>query len=392
MYTRLNNFLLVSLVTIGLIYMLVQWKSLNRSAFLNRSWPVLVFFGLSILAAFRTFNVQSFKLLENHWSLLFVPIVMLVNNNLYHEYRRKAFLSLLWGCIVTLSICNFNHFYQMASLKVPLNQWFLPSHFGHGFTEIADTHPAYLSLFVVTSILFLIQDRGFSKLLKYFLLILLLFGLVQLTSKIALILFLLFLLYVAVDRIKKHRRQSTVLVIGLVTCALAFLLFGSNYVQNRMFFVDTIFDEKRIERWEVSYEIFKENPFLGVGYGKINEERKRKYLEGNYPLAAERDLNAHNQFLEFLSIDGALGGFGYAISLGFLFLLSIKSRDHLFTFVFFAFILGNLTESMMVRIKGIEYFAIFASLFLCSQKSREEFINSSEFRNWSNDGNELKAM
>ena len=134
-----------------------------------------------------------------------------------------------------------------------------------------------------------------------------------------------------------------------------------------MFSVDAILDEKRVQRWEVSYQIFKENPFIGVGYGKIETVRKEKYREGGYSLAEANELNAHNQFLEYLSINGAIGGFVYAIALGFLFLFSIYKRDHLFTFVFFAFFLANLTESMMVRIKGIEYYAIFTTLFLCSQ-------------------------
>ena len=137
-----------------------------------------------------------------------------------------------------------------------------------------------------------------------------------------------------------------------------------------MFSVDSVLDKKRIERWEVSYQIFKQEPLLGVGFERIEQIRKEKYSLGGYDLAKENDLNAHNQFFEYLSVNGAVGGFVYVISLGFLFLMSSYTKDHLFSFIFFVFILANLTESMMVRIQGIAYFAIFASLSMASSSIR----------------------
>lgn len=366
MFTRLNNTLLILFIVLGLVEIVIMKNRIGISNFLFKSWPVIVFFGLSLLASFRTFDLQALKFLENHWSLLFIPFVMLTNAHGYHSKRRELFIALLTGTTLTLLICNVNHVLEMISNKIAFVNWFNQEYFGHEFTQIADTHPIYLGLFVITSILFLIQDTKLKKWVKILLLTILLAGLFQLMSKVTLLLFVLFLLYVGVVSLKKYKQQSMVLIMGLAICAFVLFVFGKDYMKNQMFFVDTIIDEKRIERWEVSYEIFREHPFIGVGYGKIDQIRKEKYIEGDYPLAAANDLNAHNQFLEYLSIDGAIGGFAYAISLVFLFLLSVQRRDHLFTFVFFAFILANLTESMMVRIKGIEYFAIFASLFLCS--------------------------
>lgn len=368
MYTKLNNIFLAIFICIGILEILLSRKKLDVRHFLFTSLPVLVFFGLSLLASFRSFDIQALKYLENHWSLLFIPFVMLTNASEYHSRRREIFLALLTGTALTLLICNVNHALEMLSNGIAVDKWFNGEFFGQEFTNIADTQPAYLSLFVVTSILFLIQDNVFIKWLKYVLLGILLIGLLQLTSKIALLLLLLFLLYMISYYLRKRKQQSIVLITGLLICAFVFIVFGAKYMKGQLFFVDSFLDEKRIERWEVSYEIFKENPLIGVGYGNIDVVRMEKYLEGNYSLAAENELNAHNQFLEYLSIDGAIGGFVYAIALAFLFFLSIERKDHLFTFVIFAFILANLTESMMVRIKGIEYFSIFATLFLCSIK------------------------
>lgn len=366
MYTKINNVLLVVFVVLDLIEFAFNKRRTENIRQFFVGWPVVAFFGLSVLASFRTFDFQALKFLENHWSLLFIPFVMLTNAQEYHSRRREIFLALLTGTTLSLLICNVNHVMEMLSNGIAFDKWFNGEFFGQEFTNIADTQPAYLGLFVVTSILFLIQDDVIIKWLKYVLLGFLLIGLFQLTSKIALLLFLLFLLYMVSYNLKKRKQQSIVLISGLFICAFAFIVFGAKYMKGQLFFVDSFLDEKRIERWEVSYEIFKENPLIGVGYADIDQARMEKYLEGDYSLAAENELNAHNQFLEYLSVDGAIGGFVYAIALAFLFFLSIERKDHLFTFVIFAFILANLTESMMVRIKGIEYFSIFASLFLCS--------------------------
>ena len=86
----------------------------------------------------------------------------------------------------------------------------------------------------------------------------------------------------------------------------------------------------------------------------------------NFKTAANRNYNAHNQFMESLSTNGLIGGLIYFLVLGFLIVRSIQNKEYLFSAIFLIFIIVNLTESMLVRIKGIEFFAIFSSLFLTS--------------------------
>ena len=365
MYTKINNILLVIFIIFGFLDIITTRKKVNLKVFLLNGWPVLVFFCLAAFAAFRNFDFQVFKYLENHWSLIFVPFIILTNRKEFLSRQNHVFLSLLWGTVLTLLICNINHVVQMFKAGLPMMEWYGKGFNSHNFTEIADTHPAYLSLFVITSILFLIQNDKLHNNSKTIISIVLFLGLFQLTSKLGFLLSFSFLFYVVVHRFKKQSQKSTILVFGLIISFAVFLTLGGKYMKGSMFFVNNVLDEKRIERWEVSYEIFQENPLTGVGYREIDEIRRNKYHEKKYSLAAANELNAHNQFLEYLSINGFFGGFFYAISLGFLFLLSVQKKDYLFAFIFFVFVLANLTESMMVRIKGIEYFTVFASLFLC---------------------------
>ena len=61
------------------------------------------------------------------------------------------------------------------------------------------------------------------------------------------------------------------------------------------------------------------------------------------------------------------------ISMAYLLLASLKYKDLIYIFIFGAFIVSNMTESMLVRIKGIEFFALFTSLFLCEMMSKGKY-------------------
>ena len=369
-FIRINNFLLVAWILLCVSEILFISRKWNLKRILVFGWPILAFFVLSLLGAFRTLDFGTLKYLENDLALLFVPVLILAKAESFNERRRMAFLSLVWGTAVTLVV------YIAASLYIAFKEGRWIQTLGEAenlapkFIATLDIHPAYLALFVVTSILFLIQDKGVRKAPKYFAIAFFLLGLFQLTSKIALLLFVLFIFYVLVTTIKNNTYQKLVLAVGILFSTLVFWFFGSQYMNGTMFSVDSVLDKKRIERWEVSYQIFKEDPLFGVGFEKIDQVRKEKYSLGGYDLAEENDLNAHNQFFEYLSVNGAIGGFVYVIALGFLFLISSYTKDHLFSFIFFVFILANLTESMMVRIQGIAYFAIFASLAMASASQR----------------------
>jgi hypothetical protein len=96
--------------------------------------------------------------------------------------------------------------------------------------------------------------------------------------------------------------------------------------------------------------------------------RINKYEEYGDLVAAKKGYNAHNQMLEYISVNGLIGGVIYIGVFGYLLGKSLKTKNYLFLFIIISFFVANLTESMMVRIKGIEYFSIFISLFLLNNK------------------------
>jgi O-antigen ligase len=366
MFMRLNNWALGVFLALGLLNLFLGKQKLTNKALLQ-AWPVLVFLLLAVLGAFygATFS-EGLKLMEKFWSLLLIPLIFLTDKDYYSRRIPKVFQSLMWGSVVTVLLCYLNVVYEMISRSEPMSYFFRWRHLGHQFTEIADTHPTYLGLFCVTSIFFLLKTKPLTSKIRYGLVIFLLVGLFQLASRMALFLVLFFWILMVIENAKNQKKALALLVLTIVGSMVVLNTFGSEYIKYRLFTTDSLMEDRRFKRWQASYEIFKENPFMGVGSKNVESIRHDKYVDYGFEVAARDDLNAHNQFLEYLSRNGAIGGFVYVLTIGYLFFLSIAQSDRLFTFLFLAFILANLTESMMVRIKGIEYYALFASLFLCA--------------------------
>lgn len=372
MYIKLNNYLLAAFLAVGLVGLVIKAENRENARRLAIAWPVLTFFLLAVLACIRSWSAESFQYLERYWSLVLIPLVLIADAPTFYAKRRSIFLALAYGTLFTLILCYGNVFWNMYVNSEPINHIYLPKYVGSQFTEFADTHPAYLGLFALTSIVFLLNDTSLPKTERIPHIILLILGLFQLAGRTALLLLLVLFVFLLVIFVKKYLWQVLVLFAGIAIITIVFMNYGSPYMSKRLFSIESYTDNNRIARWEVSYDIFRENPVFGVGYDKVREMRKTLYDERNLPFGREGDYNAHNQFLEYLSTNGAIGGFIYVVSLVFLLLLSLYKKDLLFVFLFAAFLIANMTESMMVRIKGIEYFAIFATIFLCGLTSEDQ--------------------
>ncbi|MBT8314583.1 MAG: O-antigen ligase family protein [Maribacter sp.] len=366
MYMRVNNILLGIFISWAVLDNIINGRYSGIRTMFLRGLPILVFFFLAIVGAFRSFSLENLSYLEKYWSFLLLPIALLPDLEACAVRKRSLFIALTWGCLATLLICYTNVVWEIISREEPASYFFRWRHIGHQFTEIADTHPTYLAMFIVTSICFLAQDRKSSYTMKSIVIPILILSLYQLASRMALIILALLLIFIIVQWLRKNKWQLAAVLFGLVFGGLLVFYYGSDYLKQRYFSKESIMNDRRIARWEVSYDIFKEYPVWGVGFKEIKPLRKEGYLTYGFTHAASEDFNAHNQFLEYLSTQGVVGGFVYGVSMMYLFLLAVYQRDLLFAFIFFAIIVANLSESMLVRIKGIEYLALFGTLFICS--------------------------
>jgi O-antigen ligase len=217
------------------------------------------------------------------------------------------------------------------------------------------------------------MESSYKKWAKIVICFILLLGLIQLASRTALICTLLMGVILLWSRIKTHWKE---IAIGFGVFALIGLLFintASSFMKERLISFQNIENDQRLSRYKVSYDIFTEYPVFGVGFANKETVRKEKYLENNFITAAEERYNAHNQLLEYLSVNGIIGGIIFLGVFGYLLFMAWRKRQFLFFWALVLFFIANLTESMLVVIKGIEFFAITVSLLIILNKKEKSF-------------------
>lgn len=371
MYTRLNNILLGLFIIFSFVIAFRGGYKLQLSS-LKQFFPVLVFFLLALIASITDSASEFIKQLERYFAFLLIPITFSLLRIEKEKLIKHSFWGLTIGCIATLMICYFNTFYEIIVFEEPLSYFLRWRHLSHRFTEVAGTHPAYLGLFICASSFFLlVAENKLNRKFKILILIFFFFGLLQLAARVAIIIyFILFLIYF-ISHVKNNYKYAVAIVILILITSIFYFSKGSSYYKERFFSYNTIVEDSRFKRLEASFTVFLNEPFFGAGFNSIDEKRVSEYRKFDDDVAVKKAYNAHNQFLEFLSINGIIGGLSYLCVFIFLIIKSYKQKNYLFLLVISSFFVANFTESMMVRIKGIEYFSIFVSLYLMQNSKND---------------------
>ncbi|RLD57274.1 MAG: hypothetical protein DRJ05_09970 [Bacteroidetes bacterium] len=138
---------------------------------------------------------------------------------------------------------------------------------------------------------------------------------------------------------------------------------------------------QRIEFWKASIGIIKENFWIGVGTGDIEQAFEKQYEEHQSYLAPEFRHRAHNQYLAIFVSFGVLGLMWFIFSLIYpalknqgvptswgLYLKGHKGFDYLY-FVFFSIlILSMFYEDTLETQAGVTFYAFLNSLLLFVRK------------------------
>ena len=115
----------------------------------------------------------------------------------------------------------------------------------------------------------------------------------------------------------------------------------------------------RAQTWVSAVEVIKEHPVCGVGTGSAKNALMEKYVAYNLSISQQKELNAHNQFLQ---VTVTLGFIGLAVFMAFLlslFWIGWKKRNILLILFGLIVIINFCTESMLERQVGVMFFAFF---------------------------------
>jgi O-antigen ligase len=371
-------YILISFLIHTLIFLRKnELKNINRSTLILQS----VFFVSIISAIYAPSITDSFNVISKQLAIFLFPFLFSVTGLDLVKYRSRLLLGLTISCTLTVIYLYFDAVHILIYNKLPLKELFSWAFVNHNFSLPIDIHATYLSMLLVISIVYSLQQLFYhqSKFRKFCFIacsIILLTGLIQLSSKSALFaLLIIIIIGFAFFLVRKENRYqyffaSLIVSVLLITFILSFQVFRDRYVTKLR---DDLYGNRglvtmngRFDRWNTALNLIKQAPFIGTGSGSevplLRESYFGQKMYGPYLFS----LNAHNQYLSFMINSGVIGLMIYLATLGWGLWQSLKGRDiMLFSFVVLTAVV-SFSEDLLDVNKGIFFYAFFFSFFIRS--------------------------
>lgn len=342
----------------------------------------LAFFFIHVACLLYTDNLKSgFFDVETKLSLLIYPIFM---TNTFQLIKLKM-NGILWmfvlGVFVASVSCLGHSFYLHFKYDASF-QYFT-------YTDLSIfLHPAYFAMYLCFAIvaLFTIFPTATSQ-MKFLIAVLIIFfcGVnYLLSSKSGLITLGVIIISGIFFYMKK--KLSTYLVLGIVVIGIG-ILFMTN---ERFAYFQKVLVEQfngngekpsiaesssdRLNIWKTAFTVLEEKWVLGVGAGDVKYVLMENY-SSSFEEGREKQLNAHNQFLETWLATGILGIALLIYMTISPFVMGIRKKDFLAIGFSLILLINFMVESVLNTQAGILFFAFF---FILSSLRNEEVSTSFE--------------
>jgi O-antigen ligase len=254
-----------------------------------------------------------------------------------------------------------------------------------------NTHPSYLSMYVVFSIsIFMFVRMPFlpSSLKMLFILFLSTMTLL-IMSKMGIVVLVIVLFYYLAQKSSKKQLLTRSLIL-LLSLSIIFLtaykysaLFHGKINMMAAELTHTSSDTYlystgiRLVLWDSAFGLIQENFFLGVGTGDVRDASMAYSQRMNYP-AQLGDLNVHNQFLQSFVAGGIIGFLILLFVIIYPLVLAIRQKEHLFILFFVIIIFNFFVESMLQRQMGVVFYSVFSSLIYAYMISPPSDVEKAE--------------
>ena len=390
----------IATTSIGVILFLITWQlnftELNfRGLYkINKLHLLAVLFLILLIGvSYSTDLEQAQNDIVRHLSYILLPLIFLTSKPFTRKESDTVIKTYVYALTVFFIICLFNAIYRQVNFSNqggPFNWYFF---YRYDFLEIFKQHPTYVSMYVLLSISYILNNG--KKLFKkkwtaISLLIIQVLSIVFFGSRIGYIILLLILLIHTYKNLKLTPKKVKIKQ-GLIyfTSIISLLIISWNIpiVKERIQFTfgyqqDYKFNNKeliqnktpeeqgRLLLWEDAFELIKERPVLGYGTGSPDKILYQKYKEKGHLLFLEKKYNTHNTYLELLLIGGATLLFVYLLALGALLYRGIKRKDTVLLSFFLIISITGLTETLFIA-QGIVFFSFFFCFLLSTKKYNE---------------------
>jgi len=366
--------IVIILFTLSILFLINKRKwSFNKELFLTNA----VLYFVILITLFYSNNLPyALNKLQTMSAILVFPLVFsMINEKEVKELykHKKVYLSIY---IVGVFLLNTIPFF-----------WYFITHYS--FIEIIThypriimvdigkygIHPIYMSLHCSMAIIFslIIFKDNTQKVARLTLivlnLILILFLLIYARKGPILALFItVFIWAIFQNKTKYYISITTALILG------AILIISIPRTKERFAellnignTITSVEKETSISMRVTIYKSVKDlviqSPLLGYGIGDYNDKLRVKNKEEGYINLSKKSYNAHNQYLSFLLIGGALCLLPFLFMISKNIIMAIHTNNHVLVLIIILFSVVMLTENILERENGVIFFSLFLNFF-----------------------------
>jgi O-antigen ligase len=132
----------------------------------------------------------------------------------------------------------------------------------------------------------------------------------------------------------------------------------------------------RYDIWRSAIGVIKQNFIFGVGTGDASKDLAEEFLNRGYVNGFYDNLNAHNQFLETLLENGLIGLIIFFAIIGYMLYIAISQRNLLLGLFIISITIFFVFETMLNRLAGVSFFALFSFLLIYTKMKKQEINNN----------------
>lgn len=349
----------------------------NKIEFVKIEWFFVIPYLLIVVGGWNSSNVIEYlNILSINSISLLITIIFVLSYN-------KDFKLTIGLKIFTISniVCCF--IFLIYALTLLSFKELLDSNLnGSNYRQIIEKIPyfeiniIYYSLFIVISIIVLIEEIDYGKFNKRFVfiiigLLLLLFNLILFSSKMAIISFSIFLIMFTY----KKRRFINFYLLSIFISGILFIMFfnKNSFLLKR--FVEPFYFLKlpngldysstsiRLGIYNCLKNVISQNFLFGVGTGDVFDSLNVCYLQYNTNAYENAKFGSHNNFLWYFISNGIFGFLAFITFCKHLIKKIIDSNEKYTIYIIVMFI-NMLTEDILIRQRGVILFYLLTIPFL----------------------------
>ncbi len=349
-------------------------SSLFNAVYKFKERKKLLLFGIIfvqyLIGLFYTNNLDfGLKDIMTKLPLILVPIAFFISTINIKDKLINILKSFIDGCFVSTVI---------AIIYALIQYFFTNDAAAFFYGRIAlFSHSSYLSMLLCMAIIsiyyFSLSKKGIYKpLTTLFLLTLFSIYILLLASKTGLITMLIsHLIFIGYWIIKEKKYLIGALIFFIIASGFLTIYKSSTVFKARIDELSSITKNDNTNTstaargtiWKSALHLIIQQPILGYGTGDGKDALIEEYIKNDYTYFAEKQLNAHNQFIQTSLSIGLSGGIILLAMILLPLYYAIKHKKIIYIGFLSLILINLLTESMLERQIGVAFYSLFNIVF-----------------------------